>query len=305
MNRALPVGPEGSTVTVGSFDGVHAGHRAVLEEVTRRAAAAGRASVLVTFDSHPLETVNPSAAPPLLTTHDERLEVLALTPVDYVLVLAFDRALAALPPERFVREILVPRCRMRELVIGYDHGFGRNRSGTVETLRALGATDGFAVDVVEAVDAEAQHVSSSRIRRAIAGGDLHAARLMLGRPYTLSGTVLPGDGRGRALGVRTINLAVPPRKLLPPDGVYAVRVEWPGGQAGGMLNQGGRPTFGDDRRLLEAHLFDVDADLYGAPVRLEWVQWLRETRTFASAEALVAQLAQDRRAAIAALAPGA
>lgn len=305
MNRALPVGPAGSTVTVGSFDGVHVGHRAVLEEVTRRAEAAGRASVLVTFDSHPLETVNPSAAPPLLTTHDERLEVLALTPVDYVLVLAFDRALAALPPERFVREILVPRCRMRELVIGYDHGFGKNRSGTVETLRALGAADGFAVDVVDAVDAVAQHVSSSRIRRAIAGGDLDVAKALLGRPYTLSGTVLPGDGRGRTLGVRTINLAVPPRKLLPPDGVYAVRVEWPGGSAGGMLNQGGRPTFGDDRRLLEAHLFDVDADLYGAPVRLEWVQWLRETRSFASAEALVAQLAQDRQAALAALAAGA
>lgn len=298
---SLPI-PNGSTVTVGSFDGVHLGHHEVLEEVARRARAAGRASVLVTFDPHPLEVVNPQAAPPLLTTHAERLEILAQTPVDYALVVRFDAALAALPPDRFVREVLVPRCGMRELVIGYDHGFGRGRSGGVETLRALGAEDGFAVDVVGPVDAAEQHVSSSRIRRAVAGGDLATARALLGRPYTLSGAVVAGERRGRLLGVPTINLDVPPRKLLPPDGVYAVRVEWPGGRAGGMMNQGGRPTFDDGRRSLEAHLFGVDADLYGAWVRVEWVARLRDTRRFASAEELVAQLARDRAQAEAVLA---
>jgi riboflavin kinase/FMN adenylyltransferase len=293
--------PNGSTVTVGSFDGVHLGHRAVLDAVARRARASGRVSVLVTFDPHPLAVVRPDRAPPLLTTHVERLEALVQMPVDYVLVLRFDRALASYSPERFVREILVARCGMRELVIGHDHGFGRARSGSVETLRQLGETDGFVVDVVDAVGAAEQEVSSTEIRRAIAAGDLAGAAVLLGRPYTLSGPVVRGDGRGRALGVRTINVELPTGKLLPPDGVYAVRVEWPGGVAGGMMNQGGRPTFGDDRRLLEAHLFDLDVDLYGAQVRLEWVQWLRGTQTFASADALVAQLAQDRRDAEAAL----
>lgn len=301
MTIAFPVLPEGSTVTVGSFDGVHLGHRAVLEEVARRAKAAGRSSVLVTFDPHPLAVVRPAVAPPLLTTRAERLEALVQTPIDYVLVLRFDAALAAYTPEQFVHEILVQRCGMKELVIGHDHGFGRNRSGSVDTLRALGGIYGFMVDVVDVVGADEQQVSSTRIRRAVAGGDLRTAAVLLGRPYSISGTVVRGDGRGRTMGVRTINLELPADKLLPPDGVYAVRVEWPGGVAGGMMNQGARPTFGDDRRLLEAHLFDLDVDLYGAQVRLEWVEWLRGTVAFASAEALVAQLVQDRQAAEAAL----
>ena len=170
----------GSTVTVGSFDGVHRGHRAVLDEITLRARAHGRQSVLVTFTPHPLEVVNPAAAPPLLTAGDERLEVLAQTGIDRVLMLRFDRRLAAMTPREFVREVLLDRCGMRELVIGYDHGFGRGRSGDAETLRALGAELGFAVDVVAPVDAGGQQVSSSRIRRAVAGGDLTLAARLLG-----------------------------------------------------------------------------------------------------------------------------
>src|SRR5688572_838607 len=139
--------PSGTTVTVGSFDGVHRGHQAVLQEIHRRARAAMRSSVLVTFDPHPLEVVNPAAAPPLLTTGPERLEILALSPLDYVLLVRFDRHLASLSPEEFVRQILVERCGLRELVIGHDHGFGRGRSGDVETLRRLGQSLGFDVDV--------------------------------------------------------------------------------------------------------------------------------------------------------------
>jgi riboflavin kinase/FMN adenylyltransferase len=166
----LPRLTGGSTVTVGSFDGVHLGHQAVLREIARRAEAARRASVLVTFEPHPLEVVNPQAAPPLLTTGPERREILAQTPLDYVLFLRFDRQVAALTPEEFVRDVLLERCRMRELVIGHDHGFGRGRSGDESTLRRLGAEYGFEVDVVPAVDYGDQHVSSSRIRRAVAGG---------------------------------------------------------------------------------------------------------------------------------------
>jgi riboflavin kinase/FMN adenylyltransferase len=299
----LPPLPNGSTVTVGSFDGVHLGHQAVLREIDRRARAAGRASVLVTFDPHPLEVVNPGAAPPLLTTGPERLEILALSPLDYVLLVRFDRHLAGLTPEEFVQEVLLERCALRELVIGHDHGFGRGRSGDVETLRRLGASHGFEVDVVPPVDFGGQHVSSSRIRRAVAGGDLTTAGAMLGRRYGVVGRVGEGEKRGRLLGVPTINLfELPPRKLLPPDGVYAVRVEWRGGSAGGMMNQGPRPTFQDGRRILEAHIFDFEGDLYGEWVRIEWIERLRDIHRFGSVEQLKQQLERDRARAVAALA---
>jgi riboflavin kinase/FMN adenylyltransferase len=299
----LPRLPNGSTVTVGSFDGVHLGHRAVLREIGRRARAAGRASVLVTFDPHPLEVVNPEAAPPLLTTGPERLEILALSPLDYVLLMRFDRHLASLTPEEFVRDVLLDRCAVRELVIGHDHGFGRGRSGDVETLRRLGAAHGFDVDVVPPVDFAGQHVSSSRIRRAVAGGDLATAAAMLGRRYGVVGRVGEGERRGRVLGVPTINLSeLSPRKLLPPDGVYAVRVEWRGGSAGGMMNQGPRPTFHDGRRVLEAHIFEFDGNLYGEWVRIEWVERLRDIERFGSVEQLQQQLERDRTRAVAALA---
>ncbi len=293
----------GTTVTVGSFDGVHRGHHAVLDEIARRAHASGRRSLLVTFTPHPLEIVNPAAAPQLLTVGAERLEILAQTAVDRVLVLRFDRTIAEMSPAEFVRRILVERCDVRELVIGYDHGFGRGRSGDVETLRRLGAEHGFGVDVVGPVDGDTGPVSSSGIRRAIAGGDLATGARLLGRAYTVSGRVSSGAQRGRRMGVRTINLAdVPPRKLLPPDGVYAVRVEWRGGIAGGMLNQGPKPTFDDGRRTLEAHLFDFDGDLYGEWVRVEWVEWIRAIRRFDSMDELKAQLDRDRARALAILA---
>lgn len=299
----LPRLQHGATVTVGSFDGVHLGHQAVLQEIDRRAREAGLASLLVTFDPHPLEVVNPDAAPPLLTTGPERLEILAQSPLDYVMLLRFDRYLAELTPERFVREVLVERCAVKELVIGHDHGFGRGRSGDVETLRLLGKSYGFEVDVVDPVDFGGQHVSSSRIRRAVAGGDLSTAAAMLGRPYGVVGRVGQGERRGRLLGVPTINLSeLPPRKLLPPDGVYAVRVEWRGGHAGGMMNQGPRPTFQDGRRVLEAHIFGFDGDLYGEWVRVEWVERLRDVERFGSPEQLQRQLERDRTRALAALA---
>ncbi len=299
---SLPHLPNGSTVTVGSFDGVHLGHQAVLGEIDRRAREADRASVLVTFDPHPLEVVNPGAAPPLLTTGPERLEILALSPLDYVLLVRFDRHLAALTPEEFVAQVLLQRCAVRELVIGHDHGFGRGRSGDVDTLRRLGTAHGFDVDVVPPVDFGGQHVSSSRIRRAVAGGDLTTAGAMLGRRYGVVGRVGEGERRGRLLGTPTINLSeLSSRKLFPPDGVYAVRVEWRGGSAGGMMNQGPRPTFQDGRRTLEAHIFDFDGNLYGEWVRVEWIERLRDVQRFGSVDQLKEQLQRDRARAVAAL----
>ena len=292
----------GDVLTVGTFDGVHRGHWAVLEEIARRAAASEGRSVLVTFEPHPLEVVNPEAAPRLLTLPDEKREVLAQSAVGHVEFLAFTHELALLPPERFVRDVLERRFAMAELVIGYDHGFGRGRSGDVELLRRIGREDGFAVDVVPAVMMDGHPVSSTLIRRAVAGGDLETARRGLGRWYSAAGRVVRGAGRGRQLGVPTVNLATPhANKLLPPEGVYAARVGWRGGRRGAMLNLGPRPTFGDAARTLEAHLFGFEGDLVGEMVAVEFLRRLRDVRRFATADDLRAQLGRDREDALRAL----
>ena len=284
-------------ITVGTFDGVHRGHRDVVERLVARSRSLKIPSVLVTFEPHPLEIVNPAAAPQLLTTHYEKLEVLTETGIDYVAVLPFTSELASFSAEDFVELVLRRRFRLRELLIGYDHGFGRQRAGNVDVLRTLGERDGFKVEVVDAVATPDGHsVSSTSIRRAVAGGDLERACAGLGRPYSVSGRVVVGSQRGRTIGFPTLNLGPPPpRKLLPPEGVYAVKVQTPRGPVGGMMNLGPRPTFGDAATSLEAHLFDIDGDFYGTDVRIDFVKHLRETRKFASAEQLKAQLQHDER----------
>ena len=301
--RGLPIDDVGSIVTVGTFDGVHRGHQDVLARVVQRARATNRPSVIVTFDPHPLEIVNPAAAPPLLTTFHEKLEIFAQTGVSYVAVVPFTPALAALGAEEFVDDVLRSRFVMAELFVGHDHGFGRGRMGDTDVLRELGKLRGFGVTVLEPVFAAGGHaVSSTAIRRAIAGGDLAKAADGLGRPYAVMGKVIGGDKRGRLLGYPTLNLDTPPsHKLLPPDGVYAVRVQTPIGAFGGMLNLGARPTFGDASRRIETHVFDASHDWYGAPVRLDFISRLRETRPFQGVDALVAQLGIDEARARSAL----
>jgi riboflavin kinase/FMN adenylyltransferase len=299
----LPPYVKSTVITVGTFDGVHRGHRDVIERLVARSHALKIPSVLVTFDPHPLQIVNPSAAPLLLTTHDEKLEVISETGVDYMAVVPFTSRLASFSAEDFV-ELMLRRCfRMRELLIGYDHGFGRQRAGNVNVLRSLGERDGFRLEVVDPVSTSDGHsVSSTSIRRAIAGGDLDRAAASLGRLYSVSGRVIEGAQRGRTIGFPTLNLGPPPpRKLLPPEGVYAVRVQTPVGPVGGMMNLGPRPTFGDSATSLEAHLFDTAGNFYGAHVRVDFVARLRETRKFASAEQLSAQLRHDEREARSAL----
>lgn len=295
----LPPTVKGTVVTVGTFDGVHRGHLDVIGRLVSRAKTAGMPSLLVSFDPHPLEIVNPAAAPLLLSTSEEKLEVIAETGLDYFALVPFTHSLASYGAEEFVEQILRARFRMAELLIGYDHGFGHRRAGNVSVLQSLGQERGFKVDVVDAVSlGDGQHVSSTSIRRAVAGGDLERAAEGLGRPYSVSGVVVAGNSRGRDLGFATINLSSPsPRKLLPPEGVYAVMVQTPRGRFGGMMNLGPRPTFGDTERSIEAHLFDVDADFYGMRVRIDFAAFLRETRRFASPAELVAQLEKDRESA--------
>jgi riboflavin kinase / FMN adenylyltransferase len=300
----LPPAITGTVATVGTFDGVHRGHQQVLSRVAERAAATGWKSLVVTFEPHPLEVVNPAAARPLLSVGLEKFEVLAESGIDYVAVLPFTHALSQYGPDQFIDHVLRARFRMREMISGYDNGFGRGRSGDVETIRSMGAKRGFRVEIVPPTTMhDGRPVSSTSIRRAIAGGDLRSAEQELGRPYAVSGYVSAGDRRGRTLGYPTINIPLPPpRKLLPPEGVYAVCVQTPAGTRGGMLNLGPRPTFADPRVTIEAHLFDTGGDLYGAYVRIEFVAWLRETRAFDGVEALRAQLARDDAAARRALA---
>jgi riboflavin kinase/FMN adenylyltransferase len=299
----LPRAAEGAVLTVGTFDGMHRGHALVLERTAERARASGLASVALTFDPHPLDIVNPSAAPPLLTLWEEKLEALAQTALDYVVVIPFTSELASLSAEQFVQRVLLERFRMRELLIGHDHGFGRGRAGDVESLRMIGHRLGFPVEVVPAVlGADSAPISSTTIRRALAHGDLARASDGLGRRYSFSGRVVSGEGRGRLLGFPTLNLELASRrKLLPPHGVYAVRVEGRDAAFGGMMNLGPRPTFGDENVTLEVHLFDAEGDWYGRSVRVEFVSRLRDTMKFSGPGELVAQLRRDAEQARVAL----
>jgi riboflavin kinase/FMN adenylyltransferase len=303
LPRGLPPDPRGTVVTVGTFDGVHRGHWAVLQEIRLRAKETGRRSVLVTFHPHPLKIVRPDEAPLLLTTPAEKKEILAETGLDYAVFLSFNHVLAEYSPRRFVEEILMDRLGVQELVIGYDHGFGKGRSGDALTLRDIGRDLKFTVDVVSPIRAGEEPVSSSRIRAALLRGDVGEARRGLGRPYCIRGMVVRGEGRGRSLGFPTANLWVPGNgKLIPHPGVFAVRAGVKGGLLEGAIHIGPRPTFRGSPPTIELHLMDFDGDLYGEQIRVEFIQYLRDVRPFASASALVEQLKADVDAARTALA---
>ncbi len=302
----IPRDPHGSVVTVGTFDGVHRGHWQVLQETRSRAEQDGRRSVLLTFHPHPLRILRPEVAPALLTTPLEKEEILAESGLEYAVFLPFSRTLAQFSPERFVRDVLVDRLHLRRLVIGYDHGFGKGRSGDVETLRDIGRRLGFEVHVVPAVQLDGEPVSSSRIRHALQEGDVVAAAAGLGRPYAFRGTVVRGLGRGRHLGFATANIEAPsPDKLLPREGVYVVRARVRGQMHDGVLHLGPRPVFQDAPPSIEVHLFDFDDQLYGEDMRVEFCQRLRDIHAFATVDALVAAIRADCDAARALLARGA
>jgi riboflavin kinase/FMN adenylyltransferase len=285
---------------VGTFDGVHLGHWSVLQEIARRAATTGRRSVLVTFDPHPLRIVRPEHAPPLLTTPLEKKEILAESGLEYAVFLSFTKELSKYEPRRFVEEVLIGRLGMEELVIGYDHGFGRDRSGDPDTLVAIGMELGFTVDVVPPVSVAGKAVSSSRIREAITNADMREARVCLGRPYSIRGVVVRGEGRGRGLGFPTANLRVGDRdKLIPPKGIYAVRAAVRGGVHVGALHLGPRPTFKGSPPTIELHLLDFDEDIYGEEIRVDFVRYLREILPFSTVAALVDQMREDVEAALA------
>jgi riboflavin kinase/FMN adenylyltransferase len=297
-DSGLPPDVGGTVVTVGTFDGVHLGHRAVLDEIGKRARRRDMHSVLVTFDRHPLTVVRRDAAPGLLTTPDEKKEILSQSGLDYVAFLPFTHALSRLDPEMFVRRILVERFRVQELVIGYDHGFGRARSGDTDLLRRIGTELGFAVDVVDAVRVGSEAVSSTAIRALVADGNVESAAGMLGRPYSFRGPVVHGLGRGHDLGFPTANITAPVgSKLLPCQGIYAVRASMRTEICDGLLHLGPRPTFAGSPPSIELFILDFDRDIYGETVRVEFLKRLRDVRPFATAEALVDQMKLDEEGA--------
>ncbi|WP_419166316.1 bifunctional riboflavin kinase/FAD synthetase [Candidatus Palauibacter sp.] len=293
----LPAHVNTTVVTVGTFDGVHLGHQAILRQVRRRARARASSSVLLTFDPHPLRVVRPDAAPQLLTLPNEKKEILAQFDLDYVAFVTFTTEFSRYSPERFVEEILVRRLRASALVIGYDHGFGRGRAGDVNVLERLGAVHGFDVAVVGGVRVGSGAVSSTRIRCAVGEGDMEAAAAGLGRPYSLRGTVIHGLGRGRTLGFPTANLAPPPPdKLLPAEGIYAVRASVGTELREGLLHLGPRPTFAGLPPTIELFLIDFERDIYGERVVVEFLHRLREVRPFATQAGLIEQMRRDLEA---------
>jgi len=293
---ALPRDGRPAIVTVGTFDGVHRGHWEVLQEICRRARATGGRSILVTFHPHPLRVVRPEHAPPLLTTLAEKREVLAESGLEYVVFLPFTRTLQHYPARRFVEEILIGRIGMNELVIGYDHGFGKDREGSVDTLREIGREMGFDVDVVDAFEAEGGAVSSSRIRGLLGEGRADEAAALLGRPYTLSGVVVRGERKGRELGFPTANIELgDAEKMLPKEGVYAAYGRVRGERIPGLLHLGPRPTFPGFSPTIELHLLDWSGDIYGDHVRVEVMGRIRDIRPFPSVDALIEAIRGDER----------
>ncbi|MDE0802000.1 MAG: bifunctional riboflavin kinase/FAD synthetase [Acidimicrobiales bacterium] len=305
--QARPDLGRGAVVTIGAYDGLHLGHRAVIDRVKAVAADQGLSSAMVTFDRHPASVVRPESAPKLLCDLDQKLELLESTGIDVVVVVTFDELRAAETAEEFVQEVLVDCLGARSIIVGADFHFGKGRGGNVALLEEMGPSLGFEVQGMPLVDADGapaergERVSSTAIRRALAEGDLAKASAMLGRDHEVRGVVAHGDARGREIGFPTANVSVPGSIQLPADGIYAGWIERaaPDAQVGAVhataISLGRRPTFYEtaDASLLEAHVLDFDGDLYDEHVAVRFVERIRGEEKFDSVDALVAQIEQD------------
>ena len=292
-----------SVVTIGAYDGVHRGHQAVIGQVRKEAQQLSCQSVVVTFDKHPASVVRPESAPKLLTDLDQKLELLQQTGIDATLIVEFNRERSTEDPALFVKRVLVDTLRAQVVVVGEDFHFGFNRGGNVAMLRELGKQFDFQVEPVKLIarpDGVEEPVSSTSIRRALAGGQVETATNLLGRAYEVRGVVVNGDKRGRIIGFPTANVEVPNAMCLPADGVYAGKFKCDDGSVHACaINLGRRPTFFEhaDHSLLEAHLLDFDGDLYGQKVSVTFEHFLRSERKFDGLEAIKTQLQLDVAAA--------
>jgi riboflavin kinase/FMN adenylyltransferase len=284
--------PEATAVALGVFDGVHRAHQKILDAAVGVARAERVQSVACTFDPHPMQVLQPDRAPAPIATLDERLEGIARCGIDATVVLPFTPELARVEAEGFVDDVLVRHLRAREVVVGYNHTFGRGARGDPKLLQDLGERHGFRTHVVPPLLMDGVPVSSSAIRTALRDGDLGLAARMLGRPYGIGGEIVAGAGRGRTLGFPTANVR-PDRTLLIPTGVYAARLSVGADVHGAVVNVGVRPTFGEDTVVVEAYVLDFHGSLYGLAVRLAFVDRIREERRFPGIDALRAQIEQD------------
>jgi riboflavin kinase/FMN adenylyltransferase len=290
--------PGGVAVSVGVFDGVHLGHRQMLQELFADAAALGDIPIgAITFDRHPLATIAPERAPELLTTPDERLALFEEAGLDFAAVLTFDEAMRSLSPEGFVETVLANGLGARLVVVGDGFRFGLNARGDVDELRRLGDHFGFAVRGVKLLETEAGPISSTLIRQALRAGDVAGVTALLGRRFARTGRVVAGDHRGTEIGFPTANLDIRAGLVVPARGVYAAVAVLEGARIPAVVNIGVRPTFDGVREVVEAHLLDFTADLYGRDLTLEFVDRLRPEERFGSVAELVKQIGEDVEAA--------
>lgn len=288
-------------LTTGTFDGVHRGHRKVLDRLKELARKEAGESVLFTFHPHPRMVLYPGDNDlKLLTTQEEKIALLEAAGLDHLLVVPFSRQFSRMHATEYVRDVLVGAIGVHAVVIGYDHRFGRNREGDLPLLHQLGEAYDFQVEEIPAQEVDHMKVSSTKIRHALLEGDLRTANELLGHPYSLSGIVVKGEQRGRTIGYPTANIAVvDPLKLVPGNGVYAVTVELGSGRHKGMMNIGVRPTVGEGlERSVEVNIFDLDRDIYGEPITVRLLEFLRAEEKFNGLDALKAQLARDKEAAL-------
>jgi riboflavin kinase/FMN adenylyltransferase len=284
-----------SVVTIGTFDGMHLGHRAIIAEVLEKKVALGGRSVVVTFDPHPRSVVGGKPVG-LLTTMEERVALFAEAGIDLVLIARFTFEFSRQSASEFYERYIIRGTGVSEVVVGHDHMFGRDREASIATLREMGARSGFGVTTVGPVMSSGARISSSSIRRLLAAGRVGDAALSLGRPYRLTATVVTGDGRGAGLGFPTANLVpVSPEKIIPGGGVYLAEAEVDGEPRYGMLNIGTRPTFdAGTGMVIEIHLFDWSGDLYGKRVTVAFLGYIREEKKFHNVSELTTQLERDR-----------
>jgi riboflavin kinase/FMN adenylyltransferase len=284
-----------TAVTIGVYDGVHRGHRAVLESLVHR--TDGYPVAVVSFADHPLRVLDPERAPGLITTLEQRLEELADAGVAVTALLDFDEIMRATSAEDFVRHVLVDGLHARLVAVGSDFRFGHQRLGDVDLLRRMGGELGFDVLALDLAQADGVPVSSTQIRRLIVAGDMEAAGDLLGRRFSLRGRVVAGDGRGGAIGYHTANLELAPTQVLPARGVYAAWVRTPQDTHPAVVNVGVRPTFGGHEQVVEAHLLDFDGDLYSDTIEIGFITHLRDEQRFADVDELAAQIGRDVAAA--------
>lgn len=284
-----------TVVTVGTFDGLHLGHQFIFDELCAIATANQYRTVLLTFSPHPAEVLKTKEVR-LISSLNEKIEVFRSMKIDYMVVLRFDQQTAGLTYTEFTDQILIGKLKMKHLVFGYDHTFGKGRQGTFSNLQRLAEERTFAVSQVRPFQVNGVTVSSTVIRHQIATGEIDAANRYLGHPFSLFGKVVEGDKRGRELGYRTANIETfSTQKLIPGVGVYLVQIRMNGDVFHGMCNVGFNPTFDGQERRIEVHIFDFDADIYEDEIGLYFLAKIRDEQKFESKEALAAQLAQDEK----------